>query len=261
MTPSESSRIASAEQALGYHFERPGLLLQALTHASVKSDTRPDYERLEFLGDAVLELVISEHIFALQEGQDEGAMTRLRSAVVSAPTLARSARDLGLDAFLEIGRGLKEGVTDAMCADLFEATAGAIHLDGGLDAARQFLLPTLAGALSEALSGSGPRNWKSQLQHLCQKHRGSTPRYDLEGTRGPDHAPSFSVFVSIADEPYGQGYGSTKKAAEQAAAEAALRRLEPELAEAEAEPKLAEQAPIQPAPEDASPRSPHPGAP
>lgn len=222
-------RLAAARERVGYAFKDSARLLVALTHSSAKSDRRPSNERLEFLGDAVLGLVITEALFARFPGASEGSLTQLKSSVVSSRNLAREARALGFDELLEVGTGLRRngGVSAAMCADLFEALIGAIHLDGGYGAAKAWILEHLQPSLDRIIAGGRHVNWKSRLQQHTQRFDGRVPEYRLEAVEGPDHEPSFRISVWLEGERLGEGTGPTKKTAQQSAARAACEQLIP----------------------------------
>lgn len=225
-----------AQQVVGYTFHQPDLLRTALTHRSYLNEhpeETEDYERLEFLGDAVLDLVVAEHLFHALPDWPEGDLTFLRAALVRAEQLAEYARQLGLGNVLRLGRGMEmSGGRDhtAILADAFEAVVGAIYLDGGLDAVRTWLLdrfiaPTVAATQR---SGNARRDPKSRLQEAVQARYNITPRYAIVGQSGPEHDRRFTAEVRIGDEVWGVGEGRSKQEATLAAAEAALRRLENE---------------------------------
>jgi ribonuclease-3 len=224
--PAEPDEPGGAlEDRLGHRFRERSLLERALTHASAKEGGDSN-ERLEFLGDAVIGLVVAEFLFAAYAELEEGPLTRVRSAVVSAPVLADLARTLGLDAEVRLGKGLeRRDLSAAVLANVVEAVVGAVYLDGGLDAARRLVLWGLADAIEGELTARDQRNWKSILQELTQERLREVPGYEVVATRGPDHKKEFEVVARIAGEERGRGAGPSKKAAEQAAAEAAYRAL------------------------------------
>ena len=219
------------EERLGYRFLDPARLEQALTHASAKDgEGAPSNERLEFLGDAVIGLVVGEFLFAAFQELEEGPLTRVRSAVVSAPVLAELARELGLDQAVRLGKGLdRRLLSNAVLANVVEAVVGAVYLDGGLDAARRLVLWGLADAIEAEMGAAQLRNWKSTLQELTQERLREVPSYEVVATRGPDHRKEFEVVALVGGRERGRGSGPSKKAAEQVAAEAAYRALEREL--------------------------------
>ena len=181
-------------------------------------------ERLEFLGDAVLDLVVSELLMEANPDVDEGVLSRARAAAVNATALAQRARDLGLGGFVRLGRGERRaGGADkpSILADTFEALLGALYLDAGLAAVRTLVERELAlGSASDDL-----RDAKTRLSEQVQQGGGEVPRYRTVAERGPDHAKEFEVEVSVADEVLGRGSGSSKRSAEQCAAQRALEWL------------------------------------
>jgi ribonuclease III len=222
-----AGRVEAVEVILQYRFQNPALLHRALTHSSAKTESLPSNERLEFLGDAVLGLVVSDHLFNNFKNSSEGVLTRLKSVLVSSKTIGKQIRRLELDQQLIISRGLQnnQSISQAMCGDLFEAILGAIYLDGGLEPARTWVLNELKEAMGQTFEDLQDYNWKSRLQQYTQKHFSTIPTYVLEDSTGPDHCPSFAVAVFIDDELYGEGQGTTKKSAQQAAAKVACAEL------------------------------------
>jgi ribonuclease-3 len=192
-------------------------------------DAAESYERLEFLGDAVLELVISDHLYGLLEDSDEGQLTKARSSLVRGKVLAAVARRLGLGELLLVGHGVEASrgrEQDSVLAATLEAVIAAIYLDQGLEAARRFISEQLAPELSDITQrGAPPENPKSRLQELLQGQGQPTPSYRLVGREGPDHNPVFSVEAVVGEQVIGTGQGGKKSDAERAAAEAALDRL------------------------------------
>ena len=219
--------LRALEDRLGHRFRDPTLLELALTHASAKEQTGGSNERLEFLGDAVIGLVVAEFLFAAYPELEEGALTRVRSTVVSATVLAGLARELQLDRLARLGKGLeRESLSAAVQANVAEAVVGAVWLDAGIDAARRLVLWGLADEIERELGEGEQRNWKSVLQELTQGRLREVPSYEVVATSGPDHKKEFEVVARVAGEERGRGRGASKKAAEQAAAEAAFRALE-----------------------------------
>lgn len=228
----ERSRLQDFQDAVGIAFRDPSLLLAALTHASFCNEARdptPDNERLEFLGDAVLNTVVAAAAFERFPSAREGDLTRMKAVVVSEPSLAERARDLRLGDALRLGKGAAMGdrVSDmpSVLADAFEALVGAIYLDGGFEAARAFVLAQLGPLLDRAAAEGANTDPKSALQVRCLKEARTVPRYEIVALAGPSHAPSFTARVLLPDGTTFTGQGRCKKDAEQAAAEAALRWL------------------------------------
>jgi len=213
-------------------FRDPSLLERALTHRSYLNEhpelAIDDNERLEFLGDAVLDFVTGAWLYNRFPEMAEGRLTSLRAALVKAEALAKFAVQIGLNEHLRLGKG--EADTGgrgraSMLADAFEAILGALYLDQGLDAVRDFLGQLLPEETERVLVGEGDRDAKSILQEWSQAERGITPRYRSVDEHGPDHAKTFNVEVRIGEEIVGRGDGPSKQAAAQAAARDALRRL------------------------------------
>jgi ribonuclease-3 len=234
MSPSEPPEKGSwqkLEQALGYSFANRALLAEAVTHASYSNEQPgdlPHNERLEFLGDAVLDLVISQYLMDSLPNCAEGELTRLRAEVVALPSLARLARSLDLGSFLLLGRGEeRSGGRDknSLLADALEALFGAVFTDAGFDSARSVILPLFVPLLQQAAVAKG-QDYKSRLQEILQSGQRELPVYRLVAVRGPDHERSYRVEAMIDGQLFGSGEGSTKKAAEQAAAKQALAALE-----------------------------------
>lgn len=218
----------SLENALGHHFGDQRLFRLALTHRSVSADdpTRNDNERLEFLGDAVLQLVVTDLLFRAYPQLSEGQLAKVRAAVVSRPTLAALARSLGVGEHVELAPGEERSGgrgKDSILADAVEALIGAIYLDSGLEAARSVIESLWSDVIAERAKSPGVKDYKTRLQeHLARDGRKPTYRVDGEG---PDHDRTFTALVSVDGSDLGTGAGRSKKAAEQAAAEQALSRL------------------------------------
>jgi len=218
---------------IAYRFTDPALLRQALTHKSYSNEhsgeSVPHNERLEFLGDAVLDLVISHRIFKDFPGFPEGELTRIRAELVSAPGLAAVARELMLGDCLLLGRGEERSggrEKESLIADAFEALLGAVFCDGGFTRVATVIDSLFAAAVASAANRKTGIDHKTRLQEILQGRYGQPPTYVLTGTKGPDHQRIYSVEVCIADRSIGSGQGRSKKLAEQAAACAALARLE-----------------------------------
>lgn len=227
---SDTDRVTSCEHFLGYTFADKSLLKNALTHSSSTSDKSMDNERLEFFGDAVLDLVVREDLFHNYPNRQEGDLTEAKSAVVCRSSLVRAARKLRLRECLQLGRGIgkKKAVPDSLLADAFEAVVAAIYLDGGYRAARKFIMANLGDAIPKAVAGANAKNYKSTLQKVLQQRKRPLPVYRVVDTSGPEHSRMFQVAVVVEDEELGRGTGSNKKSAEQEAAKAALSNVEVE---------------------------------
>jgi ribonuclease-3 len=228
----------SLEQNLRIRFSDESLLDRALTHRSYLNE-HPDWalednERLEFLGDAVLDFVVAEYLYRHFPEETEGVLTSLRASLVRTETLADFARQINLGAYLRLGRGEAESGgrgRPALLCSAFEALIGAIYLDQGIgivtDLVARFVRPATSNVLPEEMD----KDAKSQLQEWTQGHWHLTPAYRTVAESGPDHAKEFTVEVLISDQAYGRGTGPSKQMAEQAAAEAALAGLEQQLPE------------------------------
>jgi len=214
------------EQALDHRFARPALLEQALTHRSAASPARPNNQRLEFLGDRVLGLVIAEALLEAYPAEEEGALAPRLNALVRRETLAEVAAELGLGDYLRLGRSEATGGgrrKAAILADAMEAVIAALYLDGGMEAARRLVLRHW-GARIEA-PDEAPTDAKTRLQEWAQGRGMAPPAYAVRARAGPDHAPRFTVEASLASGERAEGEAASKKQAEQAAARALLDRL------------------------------------
>ncbi len=223
----------SLEHQLGFTFRDRGLLIQALVHRSYLHE-HPETvilsnERLEFLGDAVLGLVIAEHLYHRYPEKNEGALTSIRAAVVKTPTLAQIAASLRLGDYLLMSKGEEQGggrTRPAVLACAFEALLGAMLIDRGLDETRRFIIPRFDTIVADVVRERLDKDDKSNLQEAVQGLVGVTPHYTLVSTTGPDHEPLFTVEVSVGGEVLGRGVGRSKREAEQLAAAEGLTRLD-----------------------------------
>ena len=216
------------EARLQLEFSNKDLLERALTHRSYLNenpDVTRDNERLEFLGDAVLDFVVGDYLFRRLPDLPEGELTSLRAALVRAPTLADFANELEIGRFLRLGLGEDESGgrqrVPLLCAT-FEAVVGAIYLDQGLPIAQQFIERLIEPALIKIQAESLHKDAKSEFQVWAQAQFNITPRYKVVGMSGPDHARRFEVQVMVGDKVWGKGQGSSKQSAAQAAARVAL---------------------------------------
>lgn len=222
----EEYTMEKLEEQIGYHFQDKHLLQQALTHTSYTNERKinkiASYERLEFLGDAVLELVSSEALFRQNPELSEGELTKMRAAMVCEPSLAFCARDLNLVPFIKLGKGeLYTGGRgrDSISADVMEALIGAIYLDGGMEYARFFIENHIMADLEDKQLFYDS---KSTLQELMQGKLKKEFCYEVLDESGPEHHKCFRVQVRMEEEILGEGTGKSKKAAEQQAAYKAL---------------------------------------
>lgn len=219
------------EEKAGVKFRDGGLLKQAFTHRSYINENRSagseHNERLEFLGDAVLELVITDFLFHTLKESDEGKLTAIRSALVNADTCARVAASLGANDFLLLSKGESKDTGRArtyILANTLEAVIGAIYIDQGYGAAKDFILKHVTPLLDEIMKEGSWIDAKSLFQEKAQEHAGHTPSYKTVRESGPDHDKHFTVQVSVGNEVYGEGEGKSKQDAEQAAARQGLEK-------------------------------------
>jgi len=224
------------EQAIGHSFSDPSHLLRALTHSTVRQEAAENFsgdnEELEFLGDAVLGLIVSEHLLRCFPEWNAGKLSQSKARLVSAPSLHQAARKLNLGAYVQLGRGEEKTggrEKETVLADAYEAVVGAVYLDAGLAAAAGFVSRTLLDeAVRENAASLGVPDHKSALQELLQA-RGLRPAdYRVAEESGPDHQKSFAVEVFVAGRCVARGEGSSKKKAEQTAAGVALQQLRDE---------------------------------
>jgi ribonuclease-3 len=224
--------LSLLQKKIGVRFNRLSLLELALVHGSYLNENPGAFpasnERLEFLGDAVLGLVIAESLYQAFQDSPEGELTRLRSALVRRETLARIAGQIGLGDYLYLGVGEEGGGgrrKPANLAGAFEALVAAIYLDQGLNASRSFINVLVYEGMYSQATRAVETDYKSKLQEMMQANRQVTPSYHLIEAVGPDHARQFTVEVKVGDTVLGQGSGKTKKAAEMEAARIALEKL------------------------------------
>lgn len=219
------------EEKIGYTFKDKELIRLAFTHRSYwnehKETTSDHNERLEFLGDSVLGLLVAEHLYHTLPHMDEGVLSKLRSGVVAAEACADYSKKLGVDSYILLGKGeqLNARGRESIHADLFEALIGAIYVDGGAAAAKKFLFTHFLGEIQERVV-SPSRNWKAELQDYAQKKYQETPTYEVLEEFGPAHQKEFRVAVVIQSKKAGVGIGASKKEAQTAAAKAALEEIE-----------------------------------
>ena len=223
------------EKSISYGFRNKPLLNQALTHKSYANEKdmeqSSDNERLEFLGDSVLGLIISHLLYNEYPGADEGVLTRYKSQLVSGETLARIAKELGIGEYILLGRGEeasggRKHVSNLMCS--LEAIIGAIYLDGGIKASHNFITKVFKPEIQLVKEGKGSKDYKSIFQQTALRKFKTTPFYRILSEIGPDHKKHFIVEAVLAGKRYGIGSGPNKKSAEQASAKEALSALESE---------------------------------
>ena len=239
--PSHGDRLKKKhelEKALGLRIKNEGYFLEALTHRSAlsisTSTAKQSNERMEFLGDAILDFLVAEILFEQFAELDEGRMTRLRSLLVNQHALAECATKINLSHFLEMSSSAQQTIEkgyETIISDAFEAILAAIYLDGGIKTAKKFVAKTVIPKKEQVGSDTFDaldKNFKSALLEFSQARGLGSPRYNLTKEEGPDHDRTFTVEVLIGEESHGFGSGKTKKAAEQAAAEMALDKLREE---------------------------------
>lgn len=222
--------MKTLEEKLGYTFRDSSLLENALTHSSCANESRGKLhsnERLEFLGDSILGMVVAEHLYRNHPDLPEGELTRTRAALVCEESLVEVAKELGLGDYLKLGKGEEAGGgrnRPSIRADAVEAVLAAVYLDGGIGSARKIIQKYIL--TREVSSLSGIRDYKTALQELVQRESGQVLKYRLTGESGPDHDKRFFVEVALNGTPIGNGEGHSKKEAEQMAAKAAIQKLQ-----------------------------------
>jgi ribonuclease-3 len=222
--------LSDMQQRIAYRFTNPELLERSLTHKSYSNENKVPYhnERMEFLGDAILNLIVSEYLMNICPDSNEGDLSRLRAAVVSETALAAVAREIGLGSFILLGRGEEQTGgrdKDSLLANSLEALIASIYQDGGKEAAEQFIIRFFEDVIRKRCSFRGTFDYKTELQEVCQERLKQLPVYRIVSETGPDHQKQFEVEVWIKDRLSGRGAGRSKKEAEQKAAKEALQNL------------------------------------
>lgn len=219
-----------AKENFGFEFDDPELILTAFTHRSYmnehKKSAREHNERLEFLGDAVLELVVTEYLFG-NYSEPEGILTNWRSALVRTESIGAASARLGYESMLRLSRGEKQGSERArqqILANTFEAVIGAVYMDKGYEACKKIITDHILSTFEEILATGSWRDPKSRLQEVAQSLDGTTPVYKVLSEEGPDHDKIFTLGVYVGQKLLGKGTGSSKQNAQQKAAEAALQK-------------------------------------
>jgi ribonuclease III len=223
----EAEILEACQEAIGYRFRQPELLRASLTHASGANTRLASLERMEFLGDSVLGLVVCEQLYLRFPDYQEGDLTKIKSVVVSRRTCARIGKELGLGDFVFLGRGMHVHgtVPPSILADVYEALVAAIYLDGGLEVARKFILDYMGPEIEEVAESASGGNYKSLLQQVAQREFSATPQYLVLDEKGPDHSKCFKIAAVIGRHTYAGAWGRTKKEAEQRAAMNALAQV------------------------------------
>mgnify|MGYP001262982959 FL=1 len=222
----QSNPFAALEKICKYRFKNRQYLIQAFTHRSISNQPRQNYERLEFLGDAVIDIVVSRELMREFPEGDEGILTQKRSALVQKTFLATMGQLLKLLDFVQIESTVdlkEEKIAVKQSANLFEALVGAIYLDGGIEPAKQLILNSIWTHRHEAWKSV---NYKGQLIELCHMKQIDNPKFLVSNVSGPDHQKLFEVHVKIGDEIFPSGIGTNKKSAEQHAAQHAMEVLQ-----------------------------------
>ncbi len=222
--------LADIQQRIAYTFSNPELLERALTHKSYANENKvPSHnERMEFLGDSVLNLIVSEYLMKICPNSTEGGLSRLRAAVVSESALAAIARTMGLGNYLLLGKGEEQTGgrdKDSLLADSLEALIASVYLDAGMDATEGFIIRFFDDVIKKACAMRVTLDYKTELQELCQEKLKQLPEYRVVSETGPDHRKQFDVEVWVKGERAGRGAGRSKKEAEQKAAKEALEKL------------------------------------
>ncbi|MCC6573675.1 MAG: ribonuclease III [Planctomycetes bacterium] len=229
LTKEDLERLHAVEKILGYKFTNYDTLRIGLTHSSAKTETHPSNERMEFVGDAVLGLIVSERLYNDFPDFPEGELTRVKSVAVSRAALAQRAKELGLAELMYLGKGIRRDAAAklpvSILANLYEAVLYALYADGGIEAARGFIERDLGPLINSITDHQFQQNYKSALQHLVQSRQERAPVYRVAGEFGPDHQKEFHVMVRVGNQTFGPGLGRSKKEAEQRAAKMALAAL------------------------------------
>ena len=221
----KSNSITKIEKKIGYSFQNKQILKQAFTHKSINNSPRFNYERLEFLGDSVLDIVISRELMREFPDGDEGLLTQRRAALVQKPFLANIGRLLSLMDYLKIEQNIDltiDKIADKQLANIFEALIGAIYLDGGINPCKVLILKTVWEHRHEGWKST---NYKGKLIEFCHIKNFDNPVFKLKDIFGPDHERTFEIQVNIGNKNYSPGYATNKKTAEQIAAQIALEEL------------------------------------
>jgi ribonuclease-3 len=224
----DEDTLRQIEQIIGYEFSDKDLLVKAFTHSSAVDNRLSSNERLEFFGDSVLALVICQALFENFTNYLEGDLTKIKSRLVSRETCAQISGQLGLQKFLKVGKGMvsNRALSGSLAAGVLETVIAAIHIDGGFEAARDFILRNYGPLIEQSDAEQDHGNFKSLLQQYSQEQYTATPSYILLDEKGPDHNKCFELEVVIEDRHFPSAWGSNKKEAEQKAAFNALVELE-----------------------------------
>lgn len=225
--PVAESLADRAEKVLGYRFQSADLLKESLTHSSIADHRLKSNERMEFMGDAVLDLIICEKLFRRFPNLLEGDLTKIKSAVVSRKICAEVALETGLADLLIIGKGIssRSAMPSSLAAAVYESMVAAIYLDGGFEVVKDYVLRTMTPKVEAVAANLAEHNYKATLQQHAQRILGGTPQYELLDEKGPDHSKCFEVGVTVNGRRFAGAWGPNKKTAEQKAALLALEEL------------------------------------
>jgi ribonuclease-3 len=220
-------KYEQVEQLIGYQFKNRAILIEALTHSSQADNRLMSNERLEFLGDAVLGLIICQALFERFPAYLEGDLTKIKSMLVSRRTCSRLAGKIGLETYLKIGKGMMKSnsLTGSLAAGALESIIAAVYIDGGFAAAKDFILKLFGPMIDQADADQHQENFKSLLQQYAQQQLNVTPIYELLDEKGPDHNKCFESAVIMGERRFSSAWGTNKKQAEQKAAYTALVEL------------------------------------
>lgn len=225
-------RIGKLEAIIGYSFHNKSYLERALTHSSYVNESKNNRllsnERLEFLGDSVLSIIVSEYLFNEYKQLEEGQLTKIRARIVCEASLGDAAKKIGLGKFMSFGKG--EELTGgrermSILSDAFEALIAALYLDGGVEVAKKFVMGHLKTHIEHAKLGRIQNDYKTQLQEIIQIDKNNRIKYEIYKEEGPDHAKMFYTHVKLNDEIIGTGAGRSKKESEQMAAQEGIKKL------------------------------------
>lgn len=224
-------QLSELEEKIEYKFKNIGLLVEAVTHSSYKGDGKSerDNERLEFLGDAVIELVVSEGLYNFFTGLDEGRLTKIRSGIVNRKSLGKVAKELNFGKYILLGEGeIKSNGrrNSTILSNMFEAVIGAVFLDSDYETVKKVVADLLLRDFSKFNISETVEKYKNRLQEITQKKFHIVPKYVLREQKGPDHDLTFVIDVFLEDKKFGDGKGKSKKKAEEAAAKSAYKKLE-----------------------------------
>ena len=224
----DKKQLSRLQKTLGYRFNDIEILIEAFTHASVADERLQSNERLEFLGDSILGLVICKKLFDQFPEYLEGDLTKIKSMLVSRKTCSRIVNDINLTDFVKVGKGMAstKAISGSIAAGIFESIIAAIYIDGGFESAQEFILRMYDSLLQTVDADSHHENFKSLLQQTAQRIFAATPIYELLDEKGPDHNKCFEVDAIIGHRHFPSAWGHTKKEAEQNAAYKALIELE-----------------------------------